>query len=180
MGLRRKKLAPGSGRTNPAPAPSPTVAPEPVVTRRLVHGEAAAVVERPESTSLLAVVRESLGLRSVARGCTDGRCGSCRVLLDGALVNTCTMPLGAVRDGASLEIYEDIETEADARSAVAAFDADRPTRCRLCVAGLGLTAVWLGRRGARHDEAAIDGALEDATCMCTGRGSLRRSLLTTK
>jgi len=133
-------------------------------------------IEANDDASLLEVVRRELGLRAAARGCQDGSCGSCRVLVDGAIVNACALAWRDVADGAIVEAYEDVAGDPEARRVVDAFSSERPTRCRLCVAGLGVTAVSLARRGASGDRDAIAAAIGDATCMCTGRGSWRRAL----
>jgi len=133
-------------------------------------------VEAEETATLLEVVRRDLGLRGAARGCQDGLCGSCRVLVDGAIVNACRLVWRDVADGARVEAYEDVAGEPETRRVVEAFAAERPTRCRLCVAGLGVTAASLARRGEAGDPGAIASAIADATCMCTGRGSWRRAL----
>lgn len=81
------------------------------------------------------------------------------------------MKWGDVPENARIESYEDLENDPAAARAVAAFLKERPTRCRLCVGPLGVTAVAICRRGLEVDE-----AIGEATCMCTGRGSWRRAL----
>ncbi len=114
-------------------------------------------------------------MKSVSRACEDGSCGACRVLVDGALTASCGVRWGDVREGARLDTYETLASEPAAVRAVDAFERERPTRCRMCVGALGVTAVAIAR-SAEPREAAIEGALRDATCMCTGRGSWRRAL----
>jgi aerobic-type carbon monoxide dehydrogenase small subunit (CoxS/CutS family) len=80
-----------------------------------------------------------------------------------------------VKEGARIETYEDLASEPAASRAVEAFAAERPSRCRMCVGALGVTAVFVARSEKPRDE-AIEEALRDATCMCTGRGSWRRAL----
>ena len=147
------------------------------VKRTLLHGGQAHVVAGDEATVLVDVLRGPMATPSVARGCHDGRCGACRVLVDGALVNTCTARLGDLRDGAVVETYEDLALEPAAVTAVEAFLAERPTRCTLCVPSIGVTAVYLARRGEAGNRAAVNEAIDTAACVCTGRGSLRRALL---
>jgi aerobic-type carbon monoxide dehydrogenase small subunit (CoxS/CutS family) len=137
------------------------------------------VVEADETRSLLDVLRAELGVRSASRGCQDGSCGACRVIVDGALVSSCGVAWGALADGARVETYEELASEEAARRVVDAFEAERPTRCRMCVGALGVTAIAVARAGtsAAARETAIEDALAAATCMCTGRGSWRRALL---
>jgi aerobic-type carbon monoxide dehydrogenase small subunit (CoxS/CutS family) len=121
------------------------------------------------------VLRKELGVKSVSRACEDGSCGACRVILDGALTASCSVRWGDLREGARLETYETLATDPAAIRAVEAFESERPTRCRMCVGALGVTAVAI-EHGPEPREAAIERALRDATCMCTGRGSWRRAL----
>jgi aerobic-type carbon monoxide dehydrogenase small subunit (CoxS/CutS family) len=75
----------------------------------------------------------------------------------------------------TIQTYEDVATEPAVTRTVAAFEDERQTRCRLCVGALGVTAHHLEATGGMSDE-RIEAALQSATCMCTGRGSLRRAL----
>jgi aerobic carbon-monoxide dehydrogenase small subunit len=120
---------------------------------------------------LLDVLRRERGVRSASRGCQDGTCGACRVLVDGRLVNACMLKWGEIPEGAQIESYENLENDPAAVRAVDAFLKERPTRCRLCVGALGVTAVAISRNKLEVDE-----AIGEATCICTGRGSWRRAL----
>ncbi len=132
-------------------------------------------VEADPEALFLSLLRDPLGRKSVVRGCANGECGACRVLVNGALVASCGVAFRDVPDGAIVLAREDVEHEPLVHATVAAFEAERPTRCRLCVGGLAVTAHHLVAEGATR-EAAIEAALARATCMCTGRGSLRRAL----
>jgi carbon-monoxide dehydrogenase small subunit len=121
--------------------------------------------------TLLDVLRRERGVRSATRGCQDGTCGACRVLVDGKLVNACTMKWSDVPQDARIEAYEDLVNDPAAAHAVTAFLEERPTRCRLCVGALGVTAVAISRNALE-----VERAIGEATCMCTGRGSWRRAL----
>jgi aerobic-type carbon monoxide dehydrogenase small subunit (CoxS/CutS family) len=122
------------------------------------------------------VLRKELAVKSVSRACEDGSCGACRVILDGALTASCGVRWGDVREGARLETYETLQADPAAVRAVDAFESERPTRCRMCVGALGVTAVAIAHSPEPY-EAAMEAALRNATCMCTGRGSWRRALL---
>jgi aerobic-type carbon monoxide dehydrogenase small subunit (CoxS/CutS family) len=145
--------------------------------RTVTYGGDKVDVQAEDDRRLLDVLRAELKVRSAAKGCSDGTCGACRVMVDGALVASCRATWGEVREGATIETHEVLEGDPAADRAVNAFASERPTRCRLCVGALAVTAAFLARRrdGERKSE-AIDEALARATCMCTGRGSLRRAL----
>jgi aerobic-type carbon monoxide dehydrogenase small subunit (CoxS/CutS family) len=134
-------------------------------------------VDADDDTTLLDVAQDTLEAHAASKGCLDGSCGACRVLLDGEPTNACKVLWKDVRDGASLLTYEDVADDPAVVAAVKAFEEEQPTRCFLCVGGLGATAFALAGQGRTSTEDAIDDTLETATCMCTGRGSLRRALL---
>ncbi len=94
------------------------------------------------------------------------------------MVATCQVTLGDVRDGAALVTAGSLSETPPARAALRAFASERPTRCRMCVGGLAVTAWVLARDVASGAEPDVrrEELLADATCMCTGRGSWRRAL----
>jgi aerobic-type carbon monoxide dehydrogenase small subunit (CoxS/CutS family) len=145
--------------------------------RALRLGDAPVTVDADASRSLLDVLRAELGVRSASKACADGTCGACRVLLDGKLTASCLVSWGDISEGAQVETYETLSSDPAAARAVEAFASERPTRCRMCVGALGVTAVSIARSELPRAD-AIDAALEQATCMCTGRGSWRRALST--
>jgi len=147
-------------------------------TRTITHRGSVTHLTFDETATLLDAVRQGLGVTSASKGCEDGSCGACRVLLDGELVNACRFAWGDVPAEARVETYEELEASPAATRAVQAFHAERPTRCALCVGALGVTAVALDRAGKSGDPDAIEVTLAHATCMCTGRGSWRRALST--
>lgn len=145
--------------------------------RTIRHGGQSRAISADASAPLIEVVRAEIQARSVIKGCHTGTCGSCRMLVNGEIVTSCTTLWGELPESFVLELYEDISSDLASVSAVHAFDKERPTRCRMCVGALGLTAVALSRKGLSHSEEAVDKTLETAACMCTGRGSWRRALL---
>lgn len=135
------------------------------------------VLEGEPNERLVEVARRAGATRLVV-GCADGRCGSCRAIVDGALVATCRVTLDAVSEGAVMLTARSLEATAPASAAIEAFTVEREARCRMCVGALGVTAWVLARdlaRGAAREERTEE-LLREATCMCTGRGSWRRAL----
>ena len=60
---------------------------------------------------LLEVLRDSYDMKSVKCGCKEGECGACAVLIDGVLINSCCVAMGAV-DGHEIMTVEGFrETE---------------------------------------------------------------------
>src|SRR5688572_28569473 len=77
--------------------------PSTVVTLK-VNGRAQEFLTRP-GTTLLDAVRESLNLTAAKKGCAQGTCGTCTVLLDGKPVFACLVPVETVADR-SIETLE--------------------------------------------------------------------------
>jgi aerobic carbon-monoxide dehydrogenase small subunit len=149
--------------------------------RRIRSGERELLVEAPNDAKVLQVLRAQLGLQSVTWGCRDRTCGSCRVLIDGALIRSCTVCFEELRDGAVIETLEHVADLPQVVQTLAHFAAERASRCSLCVGSLGVCAALLAREAnlqpAAAPAVAVEHLVRDATCQCTGRASLRRSLL---
>ena len=126
------------------------------------------------------VLRRTLGLKSVLHGCERGGCGACRVIVNGELVASCTLPFAGLADGASVDTAESVQGNERVRVVLQAFVVERNTRCALCLGGLAMTAVHLEHVDCMNREEAIDRVLEGASCACTGRGSLKRALMTVR
>src|SRR5208283_5744582 len=69
---------------------------------------------------LLDVLRFDLALTGTKEGCGEGECGSCSVLLDGALVNSCLVPVLQVQ-GANIVTIEGLECAPRAQTLQQAF-----------------------------------------------------------
>lgn len=115
--------------------------------------------------SLLAVLRERLGLDEPRDGCGAGECGACLVTLDGAPAAACLVPAVAV-------VERDVRTPRDAsfevaRAAVAAAGA---SPCGFCAPGLAVAITGLLRRNLDPGPAAVREALSGVVCRCAEPG----------
>ncbi|HAX62261.1 MAG TPA: ferredoxin, partial [Elusimicrobia bacterium] len=66
----------------------------------ILNGKEVEVTVHPVKT-LLKVLREDLGHTEVKAGCEQGECGSCTVIIDGKIVNSCIFPVGQA-EGSSI------------------------------------------------------------------------------
>jgi len=71
-----------------------------------VNGETCSV-SAPPVRRLLDVLREDLGLTGTKEGCGEGECGSCSVLMNGELVNSCLVPV-LQAEGAAITTIEGV------------------------------------------------------------------------
>src|SRR6185295_13098067 len=70
---------------------------EKAMSMKLQVNGAAHEVDTDTSTPLLYVLRNDLGLHGPRFGCGLGQCGACTVIIDGAAVRSCTLPVSQVR-----------------------------------------------------------------------------------
>ncbi|HEX6127411.1 MAG TPA: selenium-dependent xanthine dehydrogenase [Candidatus Limnocylindria bacterium] len=134
--------------------------------RLTLNGRPIAVEGRP-GMSLLELLREECGLRSMKDGCApEGSCGACTVIVDGRPVVSCAQ--AATRaDGREVLTLEGLAP--DARTAWAdAFVAAGASQCGFCTPGIVMKAEGLLARVPAPTRAEIERALAGNLCRCTG------------
>ena len=116
---------------------------------------------------LLDVLRNELGLTGTKEGCGEGECGSCSVLLDGMLVNSCLVPV-AQTNGASVVTIEGMSAHALMKPLQEAFLECGGAQCGICTPGMILAAVHLLEKQSEPALADIREGLAGNLCRCTG------------
>jgi carbon-monoxide dehydrogenase small subunit len=116
---------------------------------------------------LLDVLRNKLGLTGTKEGCGEGECGSCSVLLDGMLVNSCLVPV-AQTNGASVVTIEGMSAHALMKPLQEAFLECGGAQCGICTPGMILAAVNLLENKSEPTLADIRDRLAGNLCRCTG------------
>src|SRR6266478_3913961 len=106
-----------------------------------VNGKAETVRVFPMER-LLDVLRQELGLTGTKEGCGEGECGSCAVLMNGELVNSCLVPI-AQADGATITTIEGLAGDDRLHPLQEAFLACGGAQCGICTPGMILAAVHL-------------------------------------
>ncbi len=105
------------------------------VTYRLTVNGVPTEVEAPGMRRLLDVLREDLGLTGTKEGCGEGECGACSVLLDGAVVDSCLVPLCQV-NGAEVQTVEGLDANGALNTLQAAFLETGGAQCGICTPGM--------------------------------------------
>ena len=131
-----------------------------------VNGERKKVLAHPMER-LLDVLRNDLGLTGTKEGCGEGECGSCSVLLDGMLVNSCLVPAAQV-SGASVVTIEGVSAHALMKPLQEAFLECGGAQCGICTPGMVLAAVHLLEKKPEPALADIREGLAGNLCRCTG------------
>jgi len=132
----------------------------------IVNGEAKKLLVHPMER-LLDVLRNDLKLTGTKEGCGEGECGSCSVLLDGMLVNSCLIPV-AQACGASIDTIEGISAHASMHPLQEAFLECGGAQCGICTPGMILAAVHLLEKNPEPALAEIREGLAGNLCRCTG------------
>src|SRR5215469_9261911 len=91
---------------------------------------------------LLDVLREQCDLTGVKEGCGEGECGACAVLLDGALVNSCLVPV-LQAEGARIMTIEGLSTGSRLHALQRTFLECGAAQCGICTPGMILAAFHL-------------------------------------
>lgn len=100
--------------------------------------------------SLLDVLRETLDLIGTKKGCNQGACGACTVLLNGRRIVSC-LTLAAMHDGAKIETIEGLEKDGELHSLQSAFIEHEGLQCGFCTPGQimsGLGCIAEGHAGS--------------------------------
>ena len=121
--------------------------------------------------SLLHVLRERVGLRSMKDGCSpEGSCGACTVIVDGHAVVSCARPA----ERAEGRVVETLEGLPDGTRALwaDAFVTTGASQCGYCSPGIVMKAEALLRREAAPGRDAVAKALAGNLCRCTGYASI--------
>ena len=128
-------------------------------------------VAAPGMRRLLDVLREDLGLTGTKEGCGEGECGACSVILDGAVVDACLVPLCQVA-GHVVQTVEGLAPQAADGARLSdlqqAFLQAGGAQCGICTPGMLMAARAYLDQGGGSDDAAIREAIAGNLCRCTG------------
>lgn len=91
-------------------------------------------------TSILDLLRDHLGLTGTKRGCNQGACGACTVLVDGERINSC-LALAIQYEGRSITTIEGLESNGSLHPLQEAFIAHDGFQCGYCTPGQICSAV---------------------------------------
>ena len=116
---------------------------------------------------LLDVLRRQLGLTGVKEGCGEGECGSCSVLMDGVLVNSCLVPI-LQADGTSIITIEGLAMGSQLHALQQSFLDCGGAQCGICTPGIIMAAHYLLNKKPRPTLDDIREGLAGNLCRCTG------------
>jgi carbon-monoxide dehydrogenase small subunit len=132
--------------------------------RLSVNGESCEFPVEPKKT-LLDFLREDLGLTGTKKGCDNGECGACTVLLNGRPVNACLV-LAVETDGQEVLTIEGLADGPRLHPLQQAFIQQGAVQCGYCSPGMILTAKALLDENPRPTEMEVKKAIAGNLCRC--------------
>jgi carbon-monoxide dehydrogenase small subunit len=126
--------------------------------------------------TLLEFLRLDLGMTSVKKGCEQGECGACTVLLDGSPVNSCLVLAHQVL-GRAVTTIDGLVNDTVMVVLREAFMESGAVQCGFCTPGMLLSAYALLRRNPKPTNVDVKIAIEGNLCRCTGYINIIKAVL---
>jgi carbon-monoxide dehydrogenase small subunit len=126
--------------------------------------------------TLLEVLRETFGLTGTKKGCNEGECGTCTVLLDGKPVASCLV-LAVEAQGRSIETVEGLAQDGELHPLQQAFWEHGAFQCGFCTPGVLMAAKGLLNENPRPNEQEARKAIAGNLCRCTGYNKYVEAIL---
>ena len=131
-----------------------------------VNGEKRSADVPPETT-LLKFLREYLDLTGAKLGCDVGDCGTCTVIVDGEVVNSCIM-LAVKANGSEVQTIEGLANNQQLHPLQQAFEELGSLQCGFCGTGMLMMAKKLLDDNPYPTRGEIRDHLAGNLCRCTG------------
>ena len=139
---------------------------EKTILRMKVNGRPVEVAVKPTWT-LLRVLREELRLTGTKKGCEQGDCGACVVIMNGKTVNSCLV-LALQAESKEIETIEGLGTEDDLHPLQKSFIEHGAVQCGFCTPGMLMSSKVLLQENPKPAQQEIKVAISGNLCRCTG------------
>jgi len=136
------------------------------VIELIVNGESHEVLVRPNDL-LVDVLRDVIHLTGTKKGCGEGDCGACTVLLDGAPALAC-LTLAISCQGKKIETIEGLSQNGKLHPIQEAFVEKGAIQCGFCTPGMILSAKALLAKNDNPTNEEIKYGMAGNLCRCTG------------
>ena len=127
-------------------------------------------------TSLVDTLRDELDVKSVKKGCEQGECGACTVLLDGNPVASCLV-LAPQVEGRHVTTLEGLDKNPLMIDLREAFVENGAVQCGFCTPGMLISAYALLRDNPHPTEHEVKRGIEGNICRCTGFTKILEAIL---
>ncbi|MFY9813117.1 MAG: (2Fe-2S)-binding protein [Dehalococcoidales bacterium] len=146
----------------------------PRIINLMVNGEKCQVIVEP-AESLLDVLRVKLNKTGTKKGCNEGDCGACTVIMNGRPVNACLV-LAFEADNADILTIEGLADNAQLHPLQESFIKYGGLQCGFCTPGMIMIAKALLDRNPNPTEEEIRKAIAGNVCRCTGYVKIVQSI----
>ena len=134
------------------------------VVRMRINGEPREVTV-DNRTSLLDMLRERVGLTGTKKGCDQGACGACTILVNGQRINSC-LTLAVMHDGAEITTIEGLTEGGRLHQLQQAFVDEDAFQCGYCTAGQIMSGVGCINEGHTGSAGEIREWMSGNICRC--------------
>lgn len=115
--------------------------------------------------TLLDLLRERAGMTGTKKGCDQGQCGACTVLVDGKRINSC-LTLAVMQDGKEITTVEGLANGEDLHPIQQAFIDCDAFQCGYCTPGQLCSAVGLMNEGQARSRDDVRELMSGNICRC--------------
>jgi carbon-monoxide dehydrogenase small subunit len=140
-----------------------------------VNGETYEIQVEPYA-SLLDTLRDNLLLTGTKKGCDEGDCGACTVIMDGKTVTSCLV-LAVDANGRDLVTVEGLAQGGRLHPVQRAFVEQGGVQCGFCTPGLIMSLVGLLQEDPNPTEEDVRYAIGGNLCRCTGYSKVVKAAL---
>jgi len=140
-----------------------------------INGEPVEFLSEPQET-LLAALRNDVGLTGTKEGCATGDCGACSILFDGRLVPSCLV-LAAEANGRSITTIEGLGIGGALHPLQQKFLEHAALQCGICTPGFLVAAKALLDKVPSPTEQQVRFWLAGNLCRCTGYDKIVRAVM---
>jgi isoquinoline 1-oxidoreductase alpha subunit len=138
-----------------------------------VNGKAHSVDVDP-NTPLLWVIREQVGLTGTKYGCGIAQCGACTIMMDGAAIRSCVLPVSAAA-GKQIQTIEGLAKDGKMTQLQQAWIEHQVPQCGFCQSGMLMAATDLLAKTPKPTDADIDAAITNI-CRCGSFQEVRAAI----
>ncbi|MBQ11258.1 MAG: hypothetical protein CMJ45_06905 [Planctomyces sp.] len=140
-----------------------------------VNGDVRQILVEPYY-SLLDTLRDELHLTGTKKGCDEGDCGACTVMLNGKPVTSCMVLAHSAHDS-QVTTVEGLASQEELHPVQQAFAEHGGLQCGFCTPGLLMSAVGLLERNPSPSAEEVRFAIGGNLCRCTGYSKVVESIL---
>ena len=147
-----------------------------IKVRMRLNGSWVEAETRPDRI-LLDFIREDLGLTGTKKGCEEGECGACTILMNGKAVASCLIP-ALKADGTEILTVEGMGRKDRLHPLQQAFLEEGAVQCGYCTPGMLLSAKALLDENPEPTVEEVKEAISGNLCRCTGYTKIVRAIET--